>query len=263
MNFVEAIVLGIIQGLTEFLPISSSGHLEIGKALFGNEDLGQESLFLTLVLHFGTALSTIVVFRKEIGEIIKDLFQFSINENTLFSFKVIISMIPAALVGLFLQDAIEALFSKNLILVGAMLILTALILYLADRSKKTEKNVSFSNAFVLGIVQAVAILPGISRSGSTIATAVLLGIDTEKAARFSFIMVLPLIMGSIAITILNLEGVPQQTDSVALFLGFIAAFLSGIFACQWMIAIVKKSKLKYFSYYCIIVGSLTLAYGLF
>ena len=172
-------------------------------------------------------------------------------------------MIPAGLVGLFLQDAIEALFSKNLILVGAMLILTALILYLADHSKKTEKNVSFSNAFVLGIVQAVAILPGISRSGSTIATAVLLGIDTEKAARFSFIMVLPLIMGSIAKTILNLEGVPQQTDSVALFLGFIAAFLSGIFACQWMIAIVKKSKLKYFSYYCIIVGSLTLAYGLF
>ena len=172
-------------------------------------------------------------------------------------------MIPAALVGLFLQDAIEALFSKNLILVGAMLILTALILYLADRSKKTEKNVSLSNAFVLGIVQAVAILPGISRSGSTIATAVLLGVDREKAARFSFIMVLPLIMGSIAKTILDLEGVPQQTDSVALFLGFIAAFLSGIFACQWMIAIVKKSKLKYFSYYCIIVGSLTLAYGLF
>jgi undecaprenyl-diphosphatase len=240
MNFVEAIVLGIIQGLTEFLPISSSGHLEIGKALFGNEVLGQESLFLTLVLHFGTALSTMVVFRKEIGEIIKDLFQFSINENTLFSFKIIISMIPAGLVGL-----------------------TALILYLADRSKKTEKNVSFSNAFVLGIVQAVAILPGISRSGSTIATAVLLGVDKEKAARFSFIMVLPLIMGSIAKTILDLEGVPHQTDSVALFLGFIAAFLSGIFACQWMIAIVKKSKLKYFSYYCIIVGSLTLAYGLF
>ncbi len=263
MNFVEAIVLGIIQGLTEFLPISSSGHLEIGKALFGNEVLGQESLFFTLVLHFGTALSTMVIFRKEIGEIIKGLFQFSINENTLFSFKIVISMIPAALVGLFLQDAIEALFSKNLILVGAMLILTALILFLADRTKKTEKNVSFSNAFVLGIVQAVAILPGISRSGSTIASAVLLGVDREKAARFSFIMVLPLIFGSIAKTILDLEGVPEQIDSVALFLGFIAAFLSGLLACQWMISIVKKSKLKYFSYYCILLGSLTLAYGLF
>lgn len=263
MDFVEAVVLGIIQGLTEFLPISSSGHLEIGKVLFGNEALGQESLFFTLVLHFGTALSTMVVFRKEIGKIIKDLFQFSINENTLFSLKIVTSMIPAAIVGLFLQEAIEALFSKNLVLVGAMLLLTALVLFLADRTKKTEKKVSFSNAFVLGIVQAVAILPGISRSGSTIAAGVLLGVDREKAARFSFLMVLPLIFGSIAKTILDLDEVPKQTDVVALSLGFIAAFLSGILACQWMIAIVKKSKLKYFSYYCIIVGGLTLAYGLF
>jgi undecaprenyl-diphosphatase len=263
MKYIEAMVLGIIQGLTEFLPISSSGHLEIGKALFGNEAIGQESLFLTLVLHFGTALSTMVVFKNEIQEILKGLLDFKINDHTQFSIKIIISMIPAILVGLFFQNQIEALFFRNLVLVGAMLLLTGLILFLADRGSDTQKKVSFTNAFVLGIVQAIAILPGISRSGSTIASAMLLGIDRQKATRFSFLMVLPLIFGSMAKTVIDLEGTPQNTNIIILGVGFISAFISGIVACRWMITIVKKSQLKYFSYYCIFVGGITLIYGLF
>lgn len=263
MNFIEAIVLGIIQGLTEFLPISSSGHLEIGKALFGNETIGQESLFLTLVLHLGTAMSTLVVFKNEILQILKGLFQLKLNEDARFSLKIILSMLPAAVVGLFLQDQIEALFSQNLVLVGGLLLVTAVLLFLADRAKDTQKKVSYSNAMILGLVQAVAILPGISRSGSTIASAVLLGVDREKAARFSFLMVLPLIFGSMAKKIVDLGGTPENTNTLALILGFGAAFLSGIIACKWMIALVKKSQLKYFSYYCILVGGITLFYGLF
>jgi undecaprenyl-diphosphatase len=263
MSYVEAIVLGIIQGLTEFLPISSSGHLEIGKALFGNQAGAQESLFLTIALHVATALSTVVVFRKDILEIIKGLFAFKWNESTEFSYKIILSMIPAALVGLFLQDQIELLFARNLTLVGAMLCLTAIILFWADKAKKTDKTVSSQNAIVLGIVQAIAILPGISRSGSTIATAVLLGIDREKAARFSFLMVLPLIFGSMAKTILDADGLSHKIEFLPLFFGFFAAFFTGILACKWMIALVKKSQLKFFSLYCITVGGIALVYGLF
>ena len=152
MKYIEAIIIGIIQGFTEFLPISSSGHLEIGKALFGNEAIGQESLFLTLVLHFATALSTMVVFKNEIREILKGLLDFEMNDHTQFSIKIIISMIPAILVGLFFQNQIEALFSKNLVLVGVMLLFTAMILFLADLASDTQKKVTFSNAFLLGIV---------------------------------------------------------------------------------------------------------------
>jgi len=263
MKYIEAIIIGIIQGFTEFLPISSSGHLEIGKALFGNEAIGQESLFLTLVLHFATALSTMVVFKNEIREILKGLLDFEMNDHTQFSIKIIISMIPAILVGLFFQNQIEALFSKNLVLVGVMLLFTAMILFLADLASDTQKKVTFSNAFLLGIVQAIAILPGISRSGSTIASAVLLGIDRQKATRFSFLMVLPLIFGSMAKTIIDLEGTPQNSNITILAIGFISAFISGIVACKWMITIVKKSQLRYFSYYCIFVGVITLIYGLF
>jgi len=262
MSYLEAIVLGIIQGLTEFLPISSSGHLEIGKALFGNQAGAQESLFLTIALHVATALSTIVVFRKDIFDLLKGLFAFKWNESKTFSFKILLSMIPAVFVGLFLQDQIELLFAQNLVLVGAMLCLTAIILFWADKAKKTDKIVSSKNAVILGFVQAIAILPGISRSGSTIATAVLLGIDREKAARFSFLMVLPLIFGSMAKTLLDVEGISQKIEFLPLLLGFLAAFLTGVVACKWMIALVKKSQLKYFSLYCLVVGGIALVYGL-
>ncbi len=263
MNNLEAIFLGLLQGLTEFLPISSSGHLEIGKALFGNKSIGQESLFLTLVLHFGTAMSTMVVFRKEIKEILIGVFSFKPNEKRKLAIKIIISMIPAAFVGFLFQEQIETLFEQNLILVGIMLLVTAAFLFLADLIKNTKKGVSFLNAFLLGIIQAIAILPGISRSGSTIASAILLGIDREKAARFSFLMVLPLIFGSMAKTAIDLNAIPENISSSSLLLGFIAAFISGVLACNWMISIVKKSQLKYFGFYCSIIGGLTLFYGLF
>lgn len=254
MDVWDVSILGIIQGLTEFLPVSSSGHLELGKAILGDESLPKESLLLTVILHFATALSTIVIFRKDILEILKGLFSFKWNEETKFSLKILISMIPAAFLGYYYEAQMEMLFGDNLILVGFMLIVTALLLWLTDKAKATEKSVSYSNSFVIGIAQSIAILPGISRSGSTIATSVLLGNDKAKAARFSFLMVVPLILGKIAKDILDGEISTGDTNILIYSVGFISAFISGLFACTWMIAIVKRSKLKYFAIYCFIVG---------
>lgn len=254
MDILDASILGVIQGLTEFLPVSSSGHLELGKALLGDHSLPKESMLFTVVLHFATALSTVVIFRKDILEIIKGLFQFQWNEASRFSLKIIISMIPAALVGYFFESQMEALFGDNIVLVGFMLIVTALLLWLTDKAKSTPKKVSYSNAFVIGVAQAIAILPGISRSGSTIATSVLLGNDKTQAARFSFLMVVPLIFGKIAKDLLDGNVFQSQADFMSLSIGFIAAFITGLFACTWMISLVKKSKLKYFSIYCFVVG---------
>ncbi len=254
MDYLDSLILGIIQGLTEFLPVSSSGHLELGKSLLGDNSLPKESMIFTVVLHFATALSTIVVFRKDIIEIIKELLKFEWNSNTQFIFKIIISMLPAALIGVFFETELESLFSNNIVLVGAMLIITGLLLLLADRAQNTSKNVSFKNAFTVGVAQAVAILPGISRSGATISTAVLLGIDKTKAARFSFLMVIPLIVGKIIKDIFSGEFSYENAQITSLGIGFIAAFVSGLLACTWMIRLVKNSQLKYFAYYCAVVG---------
>ena len=175
MDILESIILGIIQGLTEFLPVSSSGHLELAKAILGDDSVPEESLTFTVVLHFATALSTLVIFRKEVAEILGGLFKFKWNPETEFCAKIVLSMIPAVIVGLFFEDQLEALFGSNILLVGCMLIITALLLYLADKAKDTNKKVSFGNAFIIGISQAIAMLPGISRSGATISTSVLLG----------------------------------------------------------------------------------------
>ncbi len=261
MDIIDAIILGIIQGLTEFLPVSSSGHLELGKAILGDHSIPQESLLFTVVLHFATALSTLVVFRKDVLDIIKGLFQFKWNEDTKFSLKIIISMIPAALIGVFFEEQLEKLFNGNIILVGFMLIITALLLYLADKAKNTHKNVSYSNAFIIGVSQAIAMLPGISRSGATISTSVLLGNDKSKAARFSFLMVVPLILGKIAKDFFSGGLSYESTQIKTLSIGFIAAFISGIIACTWMIKLVKKSKLSYFAIYCFIVGILSIILG--
>lgn len=254
MNNLDAFILGVIQGLTEFLPVSSSGHLELGKAILGDTSVPEESLMFTVVVHFATALSTIVVFRKDIVDLLKGLFSFKWNEETKFSAKIVLSMIPAVIIGLFFEEQLEALFGGNIMLVGCMLIVTAILLYFADRAKDTQKNVSFSNAFIIGVSQAVAMIPGISRSGATISTSVLLGNDKSKAARFSFLMVIPLIFGKIAKDIVD-GALTSQTGNVSvLVIGFFAAFLAGVVACTWMIKLVKKSKLSWFAIYCLVVG---------
>ncbi len=263
MSIIEAIVLGIIQGLTEFLPVSSSGHLELAKFVMGDDSLPKESMLMTVVLHFATALSTVVIFRKEIIEIIKGMLQFKWNEEFQFSLKIILSMIPAALVGVLYNDEIESFFSGQVLLVGCMLLLTGGLLFLADRAKNTNKDVSFLNALVIGIAQAIAILPGISRSGATISTSVLLGVDREKAAKFSFLMVVPLIFGKIAKDIMSDDFVVSTTPTMSLTFGFIFAFITGLLACTWMIKLVKHSKLSYFSIYCFIIGLLAIGYTFF
>ena len=260
MEVIDAVFLGIIQGLTEFLPVSSSGHLEIGKALLGDNSMPEESLMITVVLHFATALSTIVVFRKDVADIFRGLFSFKWNDETIFSTKIILSMIPAVFVGLVFEEELEALFGGNLIFVGFMLLITSLLLWLADRAKLTGKPVSYKDSIVIGVAQAIAILPGISRSGATISTSVLLGNDKGKAARFSFLMVVPLILGKIAKDLLSGDLANTSIEPMPLLAGFIAAFIAGFAACTWMISLVRKSKLSYFAIYCFIVGVIAITY---
>ncbi len=257
-DFFDAIIIGIIQGLTEFLPVSSSGHIELAQAILGY-DAGEKEAQLSVVLHAATALSTIVVFREDIMEIFKGLFRFQNNEEFQFSLKIVLSMIPAAFVGLVFDDVIEGLFDANLLLVGAMLLITGVLLFFADRAKDTDKKVGYGHAVIIGIAQMIAILPGISRSGATISTSVLLGIDRGRAARFSFLMVVPLILGKMAKDLID-QGFTFTNEMIA---GFIAAFLTGMFACLWMIALVKKSKLTYFAIYCFVVGIAAIAWKLF
>ncbi len=254
MGNVESVILGVIQGLTEFLPVSSSGHLELAKAMFGDQTLPKESLLFTVVVHFATALATILVFRKEVGIIFKGLFQFKRNDEFRFSLNIVISMIPAAIVGVFFNDLVESLFSENVLLVGSMLLVTGVLLLFANNTKAGDGYVTSSNGLIIGIAQAIAILPGISRSGATISTALLLGISRERAARFSFLMVVPLIVGKMAKDLMDgglslEEGIPLH-----IFLGFGAAFITGWWACNWMIDIVKRANLNYFALYCFIVG---------
>lgn len=259
MNVFEAFFLGLIQGITEFLPVSSSGHIEIFKFFFGDMFTPQESFLLTLCLHFATALSTIIVFRKDIIIIFKELFQFKKNKSFYFSIYIVISMLPAAFIGLFYEDFINDLFNGNLILVGSMLVLTSFLLFQTDRKKINEKKISYISALLIGLVQAIAILPGLSRSGTTIAVAIIIGVNREKASRFSFLMVIPLIIGGM---IKNLLSFPQNFEIKAdvLFFGFFSALITGVFACKLMIALVNKSKLKYFGLYCLIVGLISIYY---
>jgi undecaprenyl-diphosphatase len=262
MDTIDALLLGIIQGLTEFLPVSSSGHLELGKAILGDNSIPKESLLFTVVLHFATALSTLVIFRRDVLSIIKGALKLEWNEELQFVLKIALSMVPAAIVGLFFEEELEVIFGGKILLVGCMLLVTAALLILADKAKNTDKNVSFWNALVIGIAQAIAILPGISRSGATISTSVILGNDKTKAARFSFLMVVPLILGKISKDLLSGEISYESTNFTPLSIGFIAAFFSGLLACTWMISLVKRSKLTYFAVYCIVVGLIAIVYSL-
>jgi undecaprenyl-diphosphatase len=263
MGIIEAIILGIVQGLTEFLPVSSSGHLELTNEILDTSINPDESLLMTTVLHFATATSTLVVFRKEVAEIVRGLFQFKWNEQLKFSLKIILSMIPAVLVGVLLEKEIESFFGGQIMLVGSMLLLTGALLFLADKAKRTEKPVGFGHAIIIGISQAIAILPGISRSGATISTSVLLGIDREKAAKFSFLMVVPLIFGKMAKDVMSDDFSTNSTTALPLIVGFIFAFVAGLIACKWMIALVKRSKLTYFAIYCFIIGIGAIIYALY
>ena len=252
MNGWEALVLGIVQGLTEYLPVSSSGHLAIGSALFGIE--GEESLAFTILVHIATVLSTLVVLWKEIAWIFD------------YVAKIFVSMIPVGVVGVLFMDEVEAIFGSGLLIVGCMLLLTALLLSFSYYAKPRQKeNLSLKDAFIIGLAQACAVMPGLSRSGSTIATGLLLGNKKEKLAQFSFLMVIPPILGQAlldGIKLMNGENIAGDTPTSSLLIGFVAAFLSGCLACKWMINIVKKGKLIYFAIYCAIAGIVTLAYSL-
>tara|TARA_B100001758_G_scaffold247497_1_gene265530 strand:- start:4863 stop:5654 length:792 start_codon:yes stop_codon:yes gene_type:complete len=262
MDIISAIILGIIQGLTEFLPVSSSGHLEIAKALLGDDRVAEKSLLMTVVLHFATALSTIIIFRKDLSNIFLGLFLFKNNESFRYSLKIILSMLPAVLVGTIFNKEIESLFGGDLILVGCMLVITGLLLFLADKAKASNKTIGIKEAIIIGLSQAIAILPGISRSGATISSSVLLGVDKEKSARFSFLMVIPLIFGKMAKDILSGEINTASADFLSLAVGFIFAFITGMIACKWMIKLVKRSQLKYFSYYCFAISTLVIVTAL-
>ena len=246
--------MGIIQGLTEFLPVSSSGHLELAKYFMGDTSVGEDSLLLTVTLHAATALATIWVFRKDITEIIKGLTKFNLNEHWRFTLLIILSMVPAVFVGLMWEEQIELLFSRKLVLVGAMLIITAILLLQADMAKKTHQGIRVIDAIIVGVAQALAILPGLSRSGATISTSVLLGVDRSSAARFSFLMVVPLILGKVVKDLIEGDYSSATLNVPALGAGFVAAFITGALACTLMIKLVKRSKLWYFSIYCLILG---------
>jgi undecaprenyl-diphosphatase len=244
-DLLQAILLGILQGLTEFLPVSSSGHLELFKYFLGFEP--ESSLMFTVVVHFATALSTLVVFRKDVWEILRKIRQ---KEERNFTFMIVISMIPAALVGVFLEDWIDVLFQEQIILVSILLLVTGLLLFYTDKQINNTGDVTFKKAFIIGIAQAIAILPGISRSGATIATSVFLKIDRQKAARFSFLMVVPLIFGKMCKDLIGGDFGSMNGDMSLLIAGFVSAFIVGMIACTWMIKLVVKARLRYFGYYC-------------
>ncbi len=269
MDWIEALILGIVQGLTEYLPVSSSGHLQIGQHLLGVEEVG--GLTFDIVVHVATVCSTLVILWKEVTWIFRGLFRWDgqLNDSQKYALRILISMIPIGIVGLFFKDYIDAIFEGSLTIVGICLLVTAFLLTLTHFYKPQEKeHISMLHAFIIGIAQAIAVLPGLSRSGSTIATGLLLGNDRKKLAQFSFLMVIPPILGEALIDFKHIvapsaeyiaeHGEAAQIPLFSLVVGFIAAFISGCFACEMMISFVKQCKLIYFAIYCAIVGTLAI-----
>ena len=265
MEWWQAILLGLVQGLTEFLPVSSSGHLMICKELLGVD--GEGFLDFTVTVHFATVLATLVVFWSAIWQLLKGFFKFKYNDETDYVCKILVACIAVALVGFLLKDYVDAVFSGTLTQVGVGLCVTAALLFISDNvgkrikapvAKDQRNGISYWQAFVVGLAQAVAVLPGISRSGSTIATGLLTGVKRESMAQFSFLMVLIPIIGEQCLDLLKMftgaEEFGEGVGTVGLLLGFAAAFLSGLFACKVMIAIVKKAKLGWFALYCLLVA---------
>ena len=262
MEWFEALVLGVIQGLTEFLPVSSSGHLQIFSALFGLE--GEENLTFAVAVHAATVCSTIVILWKEVSVLFKGFFAFKYNDEMAYVLKIFLSMIPVAIVGFCFKDYVKALFGSELTIVGCMLLVTAVLLSFAYYAKpRMKEKISYRDAFVIGLAQACAVLPGLSRSGSTIATGILLGNKKEAVAKFSFLMVLIPILGEALLDLMK-GGFSVEASGIstgALLVGFAAAFISGCIACRWMIDVVKKGKLIWFAIYCAIAGILTIVLG--
>ena len=277
MGTLEALFLGLLQGLTEYLPISSSGHLTLGQNILGITE-PEQILPFTVLLHVATVLSTIVILHKEITWIFKGLFKIApkensqshmqrLNEQQRYAIAIIVSMIPVGIVGVFFKDAVEATFSSMLV-VGCCLLFTAALLSFSYYAKPRQKeNISVKDAFIIGLGQALAVLPGLSRSGTTIATGLILGNSKQKMAQFSFLMVIPPILGEALLETIEMfeVGISASFGGISitsLVVGFLAAFISGCIACKWMISIVRKGKLIYFAYYCLAVGLLTMILSL-
>ena len=265
MEWFEALILGLLQGLTEFLPVSSSGHLAIGRDLLGIEASGD--LVFEVTVHAATVLSTIVVFRKEILKLLRGFFRFRMNDETDYILKILFSMIPVFVVGMFFKDQVEALFTSMLV-VGVALIVTALLLFFSDIASRRaqEENdarngIHFWQAFAVGIGQALAVIPGLSRSGTTISTGLLCGVKREVMAQFSFLMVLIPILGETFLDVVGGEMAASSIGTLPLAVGFLAAFFSGLFACRVMIALVRRARLSWFAIYCAIVGTLVLIFA--
>jgi len=253
MSILEAFVLGLIQGLTEFLPISSSGHLELGHALFGIK--GESNLRFELILHVATVLSTLIVFRKEIAELFSGLFKFKWDDNNKYIVMLIISALPAGIAGVLFEEKIEAMFTGNLLLLGIQFLFTALLLAIAYFMPAGNRKIGFWDAFIIGIAQMIAIIPAISRSGATIATGVIIGNKRSDLAKFSFLMVIIPIIGALFLKVVKGDLVNEATIAfLPMLVGFVAAFVSGLLACKWMIDLVKKGKLIYFAIYCTVIG---------
>ena len=258
MNEIDAIILGVIQGLTEFLPVSSSGHLEITRELLDTNQLPSDNLLMTSVLHFATALSTILVFRKDIYDLIKGLFDKENKTSKSYVIKILIAIVPAGLVGFLLSDEIEFLFSGNMILVGIMLIITGTILFLTKILKTKNFKISSVHALIIGLSQAFAVIPGISRSGATICTSLFLGNNKSEAAKFSFLIVIPVIFGAILKDVLSGDIFDNEIKISILIIGFISSFLTGVLACKLMLKIVANNNLIYFSFYCFVLGIISI-----
>ncbi len=253
MNEIQALILGILQGLTEFLPVSSSGHLEIGNAILGVHTAN--NLYFAIIVHVATVMSTIIVFRKDIAKLLVDLFAFEWNDSTKYISKLLFSSLPVLIPGLFFMEQIEKMFTGNLMLVGSMLLVTASLLAFAHFASKNHLQVTWGKAFLIGVAQLLAVMPGISRSGATIAAGLLLGVKKEEVARFSFLMVLIPVLGSAFLHILTGDFSKESTiEPAPLLIGFLSAFISGLFACALMIQVIKKGKLIYFSIYCLVIG---------
>ncbi len=256
MEWLQALILGIVQGLTEFLPISSSGHLELGKEIL-NAELTNSLAFIVAV-HGATVLSTIVVFRKDILQLLAGFFKFRWNEETRYITYILLSMVPVVIIGLFFKERIEHFFTGNLLLVGSMLLITALLLAFSYINKNNTQNISYFKAFIIGIAQAFAVLPGISRSGATIATGLMLGVKRAETARFSFLMVSLPVIGANFLEALDGNFSAGNANMLPIAIGFIAAFISGFLACKWMVGIVKRGGLIYFAIYCLLVGGIAI-----